>query len=187
MAIDSLIQPQDPVMITWDGAGFYVVRCREYVAETGVTMIEMWLVPFDWTKRYLRIQDSELKYQDQFSYGVVIKHYPKIWREILSTNPEKPIWLLICNYAGSEISTTSKELAQLIDAKKTIEILESRVSLLKNEIAKMQGDMRDVYRRAAEKREVDLEFYGASPKEGVRIPNELLSEGFQLDKGKVKK
>lgn len=131
-------KPQLPIIIFLDGSGFEVFGSVNTIKD-GKPAKELILSPFEWTKAYLKILDTDMDFK-KYAFGTLTRIYSSSRIIEISNNPEKPIWLGLCSFHGTDTNTESGELMKILTKMDEIESLQARIDTLQKEIIRLRRE-----------------------------------------------
>lgn len=158
--------PQNPVLITIDGESYYVFRDRSIMVN-GKPMRELILEPFDWViaRRGWTRDDLNFEYSEM---GTITRRFNESEVIELSSNPEKPVWLLMRSVDGEKINWSNPKLRPLVNLVEENIRKDERIATLELEIAYLRDENRKFISLTKEKKkELEEVFKG---KEEMVVP-----------------
>jgi len=174
--------PQQPIVIFLDGSVFLLIR--SYISMKGARrVLHVWMSPTEETKAMLKIKDEELNYEED-PYGVLEREYDDSLRVTISPNPDKPVWLMFCDFSGNPINYDKPTLFPIVELIESKKQLERENALLRTKIERLNQERQDLIEFRADWREEMKDILGYSEPE-VRIPSEFSS--IEMEGKKVKK
>src|SRR3990167_7478173 len=150
-----------PILTFLDGNDFWVLRDDVYVKD-GNTKIKLWLTPIEEVRKRLKLKDEELDFSEDPD-GQVVKVYPLSSRVILSQNPERQRWLMLCDWKGNQVNYNVPDLYPIIKMKMEADTNEHRLKILESRIAELEDENIGILRQSNAWRDRAKKQFGMDP------------------------
>ncbi len=151
-------QIQRPLLFCYDGSVFEIIRQTPLMIRNE-SYVGLWLGPYPWTMAKIGLKDEDLDFSFDAS-GVIYKEYRSEYIQILSNNPEKPVWFMLADWEGNPMSVDNPivfSISKLVEENK---LLKEQVSFLRIQLATMKRTTVETLRRDRSTREQMKELLG---------------------------
>src|SRR3990167_2048220 len=172
-----------PIVSFLDGNDFWVMRDDVFVRD-GLAKIKLWLTPIEEVRKRLNFKDEELDTSEDAD-GQVVKVFSLSARVILSQNPERQRWLMLCDWRGNAINYDNPELYPIIKMKMEKDTNEQRLKALEASIVDLEEENIGLIRKTNEFRDRYKKILGMEAGKFEILPKEL--QGMEFGGGEVKK